>query len=300
MRRFSLWLIAPYALLAIADRVWAQAGEYIPPIEPFPISGGGAPSMPFIPWHWGGNNGDAAGCWIVLMLALTLFVLLVGILLGQALGRWSSAGPRTAGRDQPPKATSTPAAGFASVPAMDELILSPSEVAAKEEETEGLLLQLAARDPIFEPTSLRDRLERLFFLVQQCWQAQDYGPVHDLLMPGILVTHKAMLRSMKRHAEINRVEDVRITRFEFVHVLCPGEAGRQEVTALITFEARVYFVHEVTNAFLRGAHHLGLYQEFWIFRREESRWRLLTIEQSHESNRLRAENRVEETPDDLA
>ncbi len=179
---------------------------------------------------------------------------------------------------------------------MDALILSASEVAAKEEETEGLLRRLASRDPFFEPTSLRDGLGRLFHLVQQCWQARDYGPLHDLLTPGILAKHEALLLSMRRHAEINRVEDVRITRFEFVHVFCPCDAGRRELTALITFEARVYFVHEGTNAFLRGSHKVGLYQEFWTFRRQESAWRLHAIEQSHELDRLRAENEVEETP----
>ena len=183
---------------------------------------------------------------------------------------------------------------------MDALILSASEVAAKEEETEGLLRQLASRDPFFEPTSLQDGLERLFHLVQQCWQARDYGPLHGLLTPDILAKHEALLLSMRRHAEINRVEDVRITRFEFVHVFCPCDAVRQEVTALITFEVCVYFVHEVTNAFLRGSQQVGLYQEFWTFRRHESAWRLRTIEQSHESGRLRAENHVEETPAGLA
>lgn len=299
MRRFIPWLIAPPAILAVTCKAWAQAGEYIPPIEPFPLSGGGSPSVPFIPWHWGGTSGDAVGCWIIGMLAVTVLVLVAGILLGQALGRWSSAGPRKAGRDHSPKATSTPAAGFASVPAMDALILSASEVAAKEEETEGLLRQLASRDSFFEPTSLRDGLERLFHLVQQCWQARDYGPLHDLLTPGIFAKHEALLLSMRQHAEINRVEDVRITRFEFVHVFCPRDAVRQEVTALITFEARVYFVHEDTNAFLRGSRQVGLYQEFWTFRRPESAWRLQTIEQSHESGRLRAENHVEETPTGL-
>jgi predicted lipid-binding transport protein (Tim44 family) len=308
MRRFIPWLIAPPAVLAVACKAWAQAGEYLPPIEPFPISGGGSPSVPFIPWHWGGSSGDAVGSgptpcgWLILMLTATLFLLYVGILLGQALGRWSSAAHRTAGRDQSPKAARAPAPapGFASVPAMDTLILSVSEVVAKAVQTEGLLQQLASRDPLFEPTSLRDGLGRLFHLVQQCWQARDYGPLHDLLTPDILAKHEALLLSMRRHAEINRVEDVRITRFEFVHVFCPCDAGRQEVTALITFEARVYFVNEVTSAFLRGSRQVGLYQEFWTFRRHESAWRLRTIEQSHESAHLRAENHVEETPAGLA
>jgi predicted lipid-binding transport protein (Tim44 family) len=280
MRRFSLWWIAPSALLAVAGRVCGQAGRYIP------IPSGGGGGMPFVP-H-GGNVGG------YLFVLATILVAVVGVVLGQALGRQCSPEKQLAVRADFSDGTAAP--GFASVPAMDTLILSASEVAAKEEETKGLLQQLASRDPLFEPTSLRDGLGRLFHLVEKCWQARDYGPLHDLLAPGILAKHEALLLSMRRHAEINRVEDVRITRFEFVHVFCPCDAVRQEVTALITFEARVYFVNEVTSAFLRSSRQVGLYQEFWTFRRHESAWRLRTIEQSHESDRLQAENQIEETP----
>ena len=34
------------------------------------------------------------------------------------------------------------------------------------------------------------------------------------------------------------------------------------------------------------------YQEFWVFQRRGDAWRLQTIEQSHESDRLEAANRV--------
>jgi Tim44-like domain len=286
MRSLLPWLVATAAGTMITARAWAQAGEYIPPIEPMPIGGGHVPFVPFI--HWPVGGGDSVGCWLVLALAAAVVVLVAGVRLGHAVGRRFASRPPQAGHDRP--------TGAAPVPAMDALILSVSEVVAKAEKTEELLQQLASRDPLFEPTNLRDGLGRLFHLVQQCWQARDYGPLHSLLTPGILAKHEALLLSMRLHTEINRVEEVRITRFEFVHVFCPCDAGRQEVTALITFEARVYFVNEVTSAFLRGSGQVGLYQEFWTFRRQECAWRLQTIEQSHESGRLQAENHVEVAP----
>ena len=128
MRRFSLWLIAPCALLAMSPtgRGRRPASTCLPSRvrTPHAVGGGGAPFVPLIPWLGVGGSGDGVGCWIILMLAATVLVLVVGIWLGQALGRWSSAGPRTAGRDHSPKAASTPTPGFASVPAMDALILT--------------------------------------------------------------------------------------------------------------------------------------------------------------------------------
>jgi hypothetical protein len=98
---------------------------------------------------------------------------------------------------------------------------------------------------------------------------------------------------MRRNAEINRVEDVRIARLELVHVVPAADPARHEVTALITFEARVSFVHHLTGQFLRGSHTVGLYQEFWVFQGSEDVWRLESIERTHESARLAAENRVD-------
>ena len=125
MRRFSLWLLAPAALLAVAGRVWGQAGEYIPPIPEFaPIGGGGARAfVPHIPWLGGGGDNR-----IFLLIVATIVVAVVGVALGHALGRRFSADPQQAARDQPSTATSTAAPGSTSVPAMDTLILSASEV----------------------------------------------------------------------------------------------------------------------------------------------------------------------------
>jgi hypothetical protein len=65
------------------------------------------------------------------------------------------------------------------------------------------------------------------------------------------------------------------------------------VTALITFEARVYFVHDRTGAFLRGAERSTWYQEFWTFHRDGDGWRLHDIQQSWDDTPLTAPNKVD-------
>jgi predicted lipid-binding transport protein (Tim44 family) len=175
---------------------------------------------------------------------------------------------------------------------MADLILSRAEVADKARQTERLLEALAGRDRVFDPSALRDFVRETFTLVQRCWQEREYGPVRERLLPGILARHEELLRAMRRHREINRVEALHVERLEFVHLSCPEPPGPPELTALITFQAKVYFVDDRTGAYTRGLQRFTWFQEFWVFRRQGDAWRLYAIEQSHESDRLQAENRV--------
>jgi predicted lipid-binding transport protein (Tim44 family) len=305
MRRISSWLIAPPALLLIVGEVSAQAGRL--PLPRIPAGGGGSVSRPFAP-HIPGFGMDGQDIIWMLIAAIVVAIVMgyAGVALGRAAGRFCFD-PRTEECNQTPVSAITAASettasapgtestlGSESVPEMDPLILSESEVAEKAHETEELMRQVACRDPFFEPRSLREALERVFHLVQQCWQERDYSRLYGLLAPDILAKHEAMLSVMRQWGEINRVEDLQIRRFEFVQVHSTGDPERMELTALITFLARVYFVNESTNVFLHGSHQVGLYQEFWTFSRQESAWQLETIERSHKSDRLKAANHVEE------
>jgi predicted lipid-binding transport protein (Tim44 family) len=144
----------------------------------------------------------------------------------------------------------------------------------------------------FDPHFLRQLVHSTFCRAQECWQQQDYARVAPLLMPALLAQHQSLLRAMRSCGEINRIEDLHVRRLEFVYVSCPEEMDRCEVTALITFEAKVYFVDAVSGIYLRGDRHGRAYQEFWVFRRQGDGWRLQAIERSHESQRLAADNRV--------
>jgi predicted lipid-binding transport protein (Tim44 family) len=131
-----------------------------------------------------------------------------------------------------------------------------------------------------------------FTRIQECWAARDYKPIQEWLSLSLLAKHEALLRAMRRNHEINRIEDLLVRRLEFVHVSRPDDPNFHEVTALITFDAKVYFVHEQTGAYVRGSQKLLPYQEFWVFRRRDDIWLLHAIELSHESNRLETANSV--------
>ena len=180
---------------------------------------------------------------------------------------------------------------------MQDLILQPHEVATKAEQTRRLLEFLACRDRAFDPAELHRFIATTFALVQKAWEARDYQPVRHLLLPNILAKHEALLKSMRGHHEINRIEGLRVERLELVHLHCPARADDQEVTALITFRASVYFVDDRTGANTRGLRSQSWFQELWTFRRRGSGWLLQDIEQSHESDRPERPNLVADLTD---
>jgi hypothetical protein len=173
-----------------------------------------------------------------------------------------------------------------------DLTLSTAEVAEKAGQTEWLLQSLAQRDPLFEPFALRHFVRGTFTLVHTCWQERDYGPVQERLLPSISAEHERRLRSMRQNHEISRIEGLHVGRVDFVQLSCLAPPATPEVTALITFAAQVYFVDDRTGAYIRGERRYKWFQEFWVFCRQGDAWRLYAIERSHESTRLRAENRV--------
>jgi hypothetical protein len=285
-------------LLALhsAPPAQAQAGRLpfprIPlPCAPFPhVSPGGSGShiIPHVPVHFGGNDndrrdGDNTAGWIILTILGTLALVFGGWYLGRAIGGRLRPSTKIPKSSWPPEPNAWQSAG---VPPMQDLILQPAEVAAKNEQTRRLMAFLAHADRALNPDDLHSWIAMTFTCVQMAWEERDYSSVRHLLLPGILAKHERLLKEMRNSHEINRIEDLRIERLEFVHLHCPQSVKEQEVTALITFRASVYFVDDRTGAHTRGSRSPTWFQEFWIFRRRGDSWLLQTIEQSHESDRL--------------
>jgi hypothetical protein len=278
MRFVSFVSAALCVLLWASVEARGQPGRYIP-LPSTPPGGGGVPEiLPHIPFFF---SGDA--CWVIGAIAVVIVVAAVGWNVGQALGGAAPSPTPNAGQSMPPP----------SIPPLQDLIIQPDEVEEKAGKTTRLLEALAQRDPAFSPGELRAFITGTFTRLQQCWEARDYGPVRELLGPSLVAEHEAQLRAMRRDHVINRLDDVRLQRLEFVHVWCPPEADRHEVTALMTWEAKCYFVDDRNGAFLRGSQKVIPYQEFWVFRRSGAAWRLQAIDRSDASHRLETANRVD-------
>jgi hypothetical protein len=278
------WLLSPLFILLLESSVLAQAGRYIPPR--IPGGGSGINSPYLIPIHTGGKDSDTN--WTIVGI---LFLAAIFWGLGKLLGNEDDQFARNTKSNWVPGAlpqrTKSP-------PPMEDLILNRGEVAPKAQQTRRLLEFLAHRDRLFDPSALTKCISMTFLLVQECWQKRNYAPVADMLTPGILAKHEELLKSMRRNHEINRFEGLRIDRLELVHIYGPENPDHHEVTALITFQGTSYYIDDRSQEYRRGLQKPTWFQEFWTFRRHGETWRLHTIEQSHESDRLEAANVVAE------
>jgi hypothetical protein len=315
-----------------AGEVCGQAGRYIPlPRPSVPPRGGGVHPV-HVPVHLSKDSGGGDLFWAILAILAVVVLLVIGWKLGQAIARGRAKAPRKTApaapagltfsgpysqprqdpyqlspapelwkfsvppppfsREDHHRAQPRPAPSTFPVPPLEDLILSAEEVEEKALSTLWLLDELAQRNPLFNPSSLEAFIKATFLQVQQCWEKRDYGPVRDLLAPSLLAEHEELLQAMRRDGLINRIESLSVRRLEFVHVFCPEETDRHEVTALITFDARTYFVGEATGAYVHGSRKILVYQEYWVFGRRGDTWRLRTIDRDQRDHRgLRASAR---------
>lgn len=279
MNRILCWMLALIALLP-GSSVFAQAGRYIPRVP----SGGGGAGGRYFPFHLPGQGTggmDDTTFWVIVGLVALVIVVVIAWKIGAAVGE-----------SQGRTGTSSTATQSTAPPPITDRIHPPGAVAERLGCTTRLLEFLAHRDPGLDPRTLSASFRELFLTVQQCWQRRDYAPVSDRIGPRLLSAHQDQLAAMRRAGEVNRLEDLSILRLELVHIESPG-AGCEEVTALITFTAKSWIADDRTGAYRRGSLGVQTFQEFWIFHRQPSGWRLATIEQTATSTRLGWSNRVE-------
>lgn len=172
-------------------------------------------------------------------------------------------------------------------------LCSPREVKAKASRTQKLAEYLAARDAMFKPDALKATAESTFRKLQECWQARAYEPMRPLLMSDLFASHLGQIEAMKRQREINVIENLVVNAVRIVHIRQTEKADGREFTALITAQARDYYVDDRTKAFRRGDRSSARFQEFWTFQQWNGKWLLREIEQTKESSVLKDENEVE-------
>jgi predicted lipid-binding transport protein (Tim44 family) len=313
MKVFLTWVLTLlFAAIVLVGPAWGQAGRFVVPRSvprsvPRPVGGHG-PHIPHIihpgGYHGGNSNSTAdsdsraeiAFIVIVVLVAVVLFT--IGAVIRHAADlKTQSASAKRTEEDfcffhQEYVGASTNQSASASQNPLPDLIHSPVRVASRAEDTEQLLEEQAPSDPVMAPAHLREWITSTFFAVQKSWEERDYTRLQALLLPELYQLHQTLIDSMKRHGVVNRIEDLEIERLELVHALYPGTAEGGEVTALITFQARVYFVDDRTLNYQRGSRALDSFQEFWVFQRHGESWLLKAIERSHISNRLSEESLV--------
>ncbi len=179
-----------------------------------------------------------------------------------------------------------------------DYVFDRPRVERKSRKTEKLLEFIGRQDPAIRPDKLRSHAETVFRKLQECWSARDYLPLEPLLMPDLHARHSAQLRSLARNHEVNIIENLTIEAVDLVNVRYTERPGQREFTALITAQARDYYIDDRSGNFLRGDTSAARFQEFLTFQWSDGEWLLRDIEQTGESDILKDENFVEMLTDE--
>jgi hypothetical protein len=167
----------------------------------------------------------------------------------------------------------------------------------KARRTRKVLEFLARQEASADPARLEARVREVFQKLQECWQAREYGPMENLLVPFLYQEHCRQLAGMRANHEINMLEDLSVESIDFVHVSWTDKPDRREFTVLITARVRDWYKDDRSGTFLRGDREPARFQEFWTFQYRSGAWLLLEIEQTRESDRLKKEDSVESFTD---
>ena len=175
---------------------------------------------------------------------------------------------------------------------LDEIV-GVNDVVVKSEPTERLLAALAKSDDSFDKEQIRSVVVEAFNTLQLCWTERNYTQMRRLVTADLARQHEKQIETLIRQREINRIENIRILRTDFVHVIATQKPKQKQVTVLITAQMSDYYVDDRTDRFRRGNRSVEAFQEYWTFTWENSRWALTEIEQVRESDALKEKNLVE-------
>lgn len=167
----------------------------------------------------------------------------------------------------------------------------------KARRTRKVLEFLSRQEPSADPAVLEARAREVFFKLQECWQAREYGPMEGLMVPFLFKEHCRQLAGMRANHEINVLDGLMVENVDPVHVSWTDDPYRREFTVLVTARARDWYKDDRSGMFLRGDKEPATFQEFWTFQYRDNGWLLLEIEQTKESDRLRKEDVVESFTD---
>ena len=178
-----------------------------------------------------------------------------------------------------------------------DFVYGRSAIEKKAAKTSKLLDFIAKTDTTFSQSALQQRARETFEKLQSCWQSRDYEPMRPLLMTDLFEAHMQQLNGMRRNHEINVIGMLRVESVDIVNVRYTLKENQREFTALITAEAKDYYVDDRSQKFLRGDEKPARFQEFWTFQRQDGAWLLREVEQSRESDALKDENFFEQFTD---
>jgi predicted lipid-binding transport protein (Tim44 family) len=171
----------------------------------------------------------------------------------------------------------------------------PSE---RERRVELAAAEAAEEDPEFAADRVRATAKRLFYEIEQAWDAGDRMRLRGLVAPELLVEWERRLDDLARRGWRNHVEPIGDPKIELVGLHRTGDMATDRVVVRIDARIRDYVVDPYGRHLKRTGRlsELNRMREFWTLqRRAANHWVLASIEQGAEG-RHALDERIVATP----
>lgn len=133
---------------------------------------------------------------------------------------------------------------------------SKGEIAAKAAATKELLRHLAAADDWFDPRHLKEVVGEVFELFQEGWEHGDFGLLGKHVVHDCIDKYLDRYENDARRLKMAKLDDVELSRVQFVYVSALGEPDLHTFTAYLEASGPDNF------------------KEYWTFCRTPKRWKL--------------------------
>jgi len=161
------------------------------------------------------------------------------------------------------------------------------KVRPKAEAAAALLDFLAAAEPVFDTARLVRWIEGTAVRVREAIEDGKVGPVADRLTEHCRRELQAVLDTLNEQRSRQVYGKVTPTEVRPVLVDAPADPARHAVTALVTLKSRDHIADDRTGEVRDGNDgEWVVSQEFWSFRRTDSKWRLDRIRPAEEADEM--------------
>ena len=134
-------------------------------------------------------------------------------------------------------------------------------------------LQLIARkDNFFEPDYMIKAATKSFKAIKAAIEQRSTKDIRDRVTPDCLARLKEEIKKLGEEGELHIFGKTEVTGVDIVHIEAPAAKDKHTFTALVSVRSQDFIKNEKTGKVLKGDKKVYTYQEFWRFRRSDTRW----------------------------
>ena len=150
-------------------------------------------------------------------------------------------------------------------------------------ETRRMMAEYDDFDGFWSYDYVQNRINEVYFAVQNAWTDGDMKKVEDMLTEGLLNKYQKHLDAMKRDGERNVMENVRLIKAEPVYAKDFTHNEHDYLWARIDGVMSDYVINKDSGNILEGTKEALPFTEYWKFtRRRDGNWVLAEIMQQEE------------------